>query len=70
MSTLHDSNKKQMTDPLIEVLDIFANHRNDVGYNSEITKKLTPKYDKPLFSQNPPTPVLKIEEIQVELALP
>ena len=41
----------------------------DVGYSSEISMKLTPEHDQPVYTQIPPTPIHLREELQVELAL-
>ena len=54
---------------LIEYYDIFAKHRFDVGYNTELKVKLTPAHDSPVYVQSPPTPILLRDEILVELAL-
>ena len=69
-STLHDSNKRQvMEDILVEFSDIFAKYRIDVGYNSDITMKLTPEHNQPVYTQIPATPVHLRDELQVQLAL-
>ena len=68
-SVLNRQQKQQLEELLIEFSDIFAKHRFDVGYNSEITMKLTPEHDKPVYTQSPPTPIHLREELQVELAL-
>ena len=68
-SVLNRHQKQQLEELLIEFSDIFAKHRFDVGYNSEITMKLTPEHDKPVYTQSPPTPIHLREELQVELAL-
>ena len=49
--------------------DIFAKHRFDVGYNTELKVKLTPALNLPVYVQSPPTPILLRDEILVELAL-
>ena len=59
-SVLNESQKQQVEELLVEFSDIFAKHRFDVGYNSEITMKLTPEHDQPVYTQSPqspPTPV-------------
>ena len=68
-SVLNRHQKQQLEELLIEFSDIFAKHRFDVGYISEITMKLTPEHDKPVYTQSPPTPIHLREELQVELAL-
>ena len=54
---------------LIENYDIFAKHRFDVGYNTELKVKLTPAHDLPVYVQSLPTPIHLRDEILVELAL-
>ena len=54
---------------LVEIHEIFARHRFDIGINEEFTVKLTPKDDPPAFSQSLPTPVYLKEGITAELAL-
>ena len=49
--------KRQVEEMLVEFSNIFANHRFDVGNNSEITMKLTPEHDQPLYTQSPPTTI-------------
>ena len=66
---LNESQKQQVEELLVEFSVIFAKHRFDVGYNSEITMKLTPEHDKPVYTQSPPTPIHLREQLQVELAL-
>ena len=61
--------QKQVEELLVEISDIFAKHRFDVGYNSETRMKLTPDHDQPVYTQSPPTPIHLREELQVELAL-
>ena len=54
---------------LVEYYDIFAKHRFDVGYNTELKVKLTPAHDLPVYVQSLSTPIHLPEEILVELAL-
>ena len=68
-SVLNEAQKQQVEELLVEFSEIFAKHRFDVGYNSEITMKLTPEHDQPVYTQSPPTPIHLREELQVELAL-
>ena len=51
----------------VEVHDIFARQRFDIGMNEEFMVKLTPRYSLPAYSQNIPTPV-NIKELLFELA--
>ena len=59
----------QMHYLLIEYYDIFAKHRFNVGYNTELKVKLTPTHDLPKYVQSPPTPIPLRDEILVKLAL-
>ena len=68
-SVLNESQKQQVEELLVKFSDVFAKHRFDVGYNSEITMKLTPEHDQPVYTQSPPTPIHLREELQAELAL-
>ena len=47
---------------MLEFSDVFAKHRFDVGYNSQIQ----PKHDQTFFIQSPRTPIDLGEELQVE----
>ena len=60
---------QEMQDFLVEYNDIFAKHRFDVGYNTELKVKLTPAHDLPVYVESPPTPIHLRDEILVELAL-
>ena len=54
---------------LVEYHDIFARHRMDIGMNTKFKVKLTPKNDKPVYSQSLPMPMPVKEDFLVELAL-
>ena len=54
---------------LVEYHDIFARHRMDIGMNTAFTVNITPKNDKPVYSQSLPMPVHLKEDVLVELAL-
>ena len=58
-----------MQELIVEYNDIFAKHRFDVGYNTELRVKLTPAHDLPVYIQSQPTPIHLRDEILVELAL-
>ena len=68
-SALNDEQKAVVGELLVEFSDIFAKHRFDVGYNTELEIKLTPEGSIPIYEQGPPTPVLLRNELHVELAL-
>ena len=68
--TLRTKTEKQaVEDILVEYHGIFARHRMDIGMNTEFTVKLTPKDDKPVYSQSLPMPIHLKEDLIVELAL-
>ena len=68
-SALNPEQKEELEILILEYCDIFAKHRFDVGYNTELKIKLTPEHSMPMYVQGPPTPVHLREELQVELAL-
>ena len=68
-SVLTPSEKLELEKLLVEFSDIFAKHRFDVGYNTEIKIKLTPSHNLPVYVQSPPTPIHLRDELLVELAL-
>ena len=53
----------------VEFSYIFAKHRFDIGYNSDLKIKLKPEPTRPLYTQGPPTPIHLRQELTVELAL-
>ena len=68
-SSLNAGQIAEMKALLIEYYDIFAKHRFDVGYNTELEVKLTPAHGLPVYVQSPPTPIHLRDEILVEIAL-
>ena len=54
---------------LLEINDIFARHRFDVGYNTEYKVKLNPDENKRVYTQSHPTAIHLRDELLVELAL-
>ena len=65
---LNDEQKAVVGELLVEFSDFFAKHRFDVGYNTDLKIKLTPKSIL-IYAQGPPTPIHIRKELQVELAL-
>ena len=61
--------KSKLEDFLVEYHNVFAKHRFDVGYNTELKIKLTPAHQLPVYVQGPPAPIHLRDEILVELAL-
>ena len=68
-SLLTSDQKQQVENLLVKYNDIFAKHRFDVGYNTEMKIKLTPEHSMPMYVQGPPTPIHLRDELHVELAL-
>ena len=66
---LTNDQRSEVEHLLIEYADIFAKHRFDVGYNSDLKIKLTTEHQRPLYTQGPPTPIQLRNELTVELAL-
>ena len=64
---LNDEQKAVVGEFLVEFL-VFAKHRFDVGYNTDLKIKLTPE-SIPIYEQGSLTPVHLRNELQVELAL-
>ena len=66
---LTKTEKQAIEDILVDYHDIFARHGMDIGMNTEFKVKLTPKDDKPVYSQSLPMPIHLKEDLIVELAL-
>ena len=66
--SLNYEQKAVVVELLVEFSDIFAKHRFDVGYNTDLKIKLTPERRIPIY-EGPPTPIHLRNELQVELAL-
>ena len=66
---LNADQKRQLAEFLVQYHDVFAKHRFDVGYNTELKIKLTPEHPLPVYVQGPPAPIHLRDEILVELAL-
>ena len=61
--------KSKVEDFLVDYHDVFAKHRFDVGFNTELKIKLTPEHSLPVYVQGPPAPIHLRDEILIELAL-
>ena len=61
--------RQAIEDILVEYHDVFARHRMDIGMNTEVKVKLTPKNDKAVYSQSLPMPFHLKEDLIVKLAL-
>ena len=54
---------------IVELNDIFARHRFDIGMNTQFKVCLAPKNDKPVYTQSLPVPIHLKDNLTVELAL-
>ena len=61
--------KTKIEELFVELYDIFARHRFDIGMNEEFKMKLTPKDDSQACSQSLPAPINLKQDILVELAM-
>ena len=68
-SVLKEDQKSKVEDLLVDFSDIFAKHRFDVGYNSDLKIKLKPEDTRPLCAHGPPTSIHLRHELTVGLAL-
>ena len=66
---INNDQKEDLEEFLVEYHDVFAKHRFDVGYNTEVKIKLTPEHPLPVYVQGPPAPIHLRDELLVELAL-
>ena len=53
---------------MIDYYDVFAKHRFDDGYNTELKVKITPANELPVHVQSPATLIQLKNEIFVDLA--
>ena len=68
-SQIEGNDKKQLEQMIVEYNDIFARHRLDIGINNSFKVKLTPKDERPIYTQSLPVPINLKEDLTVELAL-
>ena len=66
---LTETEKQASQDFLVDYHDIFTRHRINIGMNREFKVKLTPKDDKPVYSQSLPMSIHLKEDMIVELPL-
>ena len=66
---LTEPEKQAVEDIPVDDHDTFARNRMDIGMNTEIKVKLTPKDDKVVYNQSLPMPKYLKEDIIFELAL-
>ena len=68
-SQIEGNDKKQLEQTIVEYNDIFERHRLDNGINNSFKVKLTPKDERPIYTQSLPVPINLKEDLTVELAL-
>ena len=68
-SLISGEDRENLESILVEFNDIFARHRLDIGMNNQFKVCLTPKNDKPVYTQSLPVPINLKGDLTVELAL-
>ena len=68
-SLITGKDRENLEATIVEFHDIFARHRLDIGMNMQFKVSLTPKDDKPMYTQSLPVPIDLKEDLTVELAL-
>ena len=68
-SQIEGNDRKQLEQTIVEYNDIFGRHRLDIGINNSFKVKLTPKDERPIYTQSLPVPINLKEDLTVELAL-
>ena len=68
-SLITGKDRENLETTLVEFNDIFARHRLDIGMNTQFKVSLTPRDDKPVYTQSLPVPINLKEDLTVELAL-
>ena len=68
-SQIEGNDRKQPKQTIVEYNDIFALHQLDIGINNSFKVKLTPKDERPIYTQSLPLPINLKEDLTVELAL-
>ena len=66
---LTETEKQAVENILVEYHDIIARHRMDIGMNTAVKMRLTPKDDKAVYNQSIPMPIHLKEDLIIELAL-
>ena len=56
-SQIEGNDRKQLEQTIIEYNGIFAHHRLDIGINNNFKVKLTPKDERPIYTQSLPVPI-------------
>ena len=68
-SLIMGKDRDRLEETIVEFSDIFARHRLDIGVNAQFKFSLTPKDDKPVYTQSLPVQINLKEDLTVELAL-
>ena len=68
-SKIEGNDRKQLEQTIVGYNDIFARHRLDIGINNKFKVKLTPKDERPIYTQSLPVPINLKDNLSVELAL-
>ena len=68
-SLITGKDRDNLENTIVEFHDIFARHMQDIGMNTQFKVSLTPKDDKPVYTQSLPAPINLKEDLTVELAL-
>ena len=68
-SLITGKDRDNLENTIVDFHDIFARHRLDIGMNTQFKVSLTPKNDKPVYTQSLPVPINLKDDLTVELAL-
>ena len=66
---MEGNDRKQLEKTIVEYNEIFARHRLDIGINNNFKVKLTPKDERPIYTQSLPVTIGLKGDLTVELAL-
>ena len=64
-SLITGKDRENLEATIVEFHDIFARHRLDIGMNTQFKVSLTPKDDKPVYTQSLPIPINLKEDLPV-----
>ena len=56
-SLITGKDRENLEATIVEFHDIFARHSLDIGMNTQFKVSLTPKDDKPVYTQSLPVPI-------------
>ena len=68
-SQIEGNDRKQLEQTIVEYNDVFARHPLDIGINNSFKVKLTPKDERPSYTQSLPVPINLKGDLTVKLAL-